>query len=174
MHLPGSWIYCMTSTSILTLNYLNWLASSFITRPNLSHYLLSELYNLCIHYSTLEKIIMFSKNTLLWSESCGYLTYTDLYCARVNMMTQIKHWRYTSETKLDMTDMASMVGGLNLEGGFDLTGDVEVNKLTSQQRPERRILRRTAELCLFPPQTVQEMRLNPAERGRQNACVGGG
>lgn len=68
--------------------------------------------------------------------------------------------------------MASMVGGLNLEGGFDLTGDVEVNKLTSQQRPERRILRRTAELCLF--QTVQEMRLNPAEQGRQNACVGGG
>lgn len=70
--------------------------------------------------------------------------------------------------------MASMVGGLNLEGGLDLTGDVEVNKLTSQQRPERRILRRTAELCLFPPQSVQEMWLNPAEQGRQNACVGGG
>lgn len=37
-----------------------------------------------------------------------------------------------SEIKLDVTDMASVVSGLNLEGGFDLTGDVEVNKVKSQ------------------------------------------
>lgn len=41
---------------------------------------------------------------------------------------QIKHWSYTSETQLDMTDM---VDGLILEGGLGLTGNV--NKLKSAE-----------------------------------------
>ena len=45
-----------------------------------------------------------------------------------------------------MADMVNMVGGLNLEGAPGLTGDVEVNELTSLQRFNRRILRRTAEV----------------------------
>lgn len=45
--------------------------------------------------------------------------------------------------------MVNMVSGLNLEGGLALTGDVEVNKLTSLQRLNQRILRRAAEVSAF-------------------------
>lgn len=74
----------------------------------------------------------------------------------------MKRRSYASEPQLDMTDMANMVGGLNLEGGLGLTGHVEVNELTSVQRLSRRILRRTAEISPFSVQSVQEIQLNPA------------
>ena len=45
-----------------------------------------------------------------------------------------------------MADRADTVGGLNLEGGLVLTGNVDVNELTSLQRLGRRIVRRTAEV----------------------------
>lgn len=52
----------------------------------------------------------------------------------------------TSETQLDMADRANTLGGLNLEGGLVLTGNVDVNELTSLQRLSRRMVRRTAEV----------------------------
>lgn len=45
-----------------------------------------------------------------------------------------------------MADMFNMTGGLNPEREPDLTGDVEVNKLTSLQR---QTLERTAEIPAF-------------------------
>lgn len=64
------------------------------------------------------------------------------------MMAVFDRARFGSETELDMADMGSMAGGLNLEGGLGLTGDVEVSKLTSPLRPSRSILRRTDEFFL--------------------------
>lgn len=53
---------------------------------------------------------------------------------------------YTSETQ---ADKANTVSGLDLERGLGLTGNVEVNELTSPQRLNMRILRRTAEVSAF-------------------------
>lgn len=66
-----------------------------------------------------------------------------------------------SETQLDMTDVLNMTSGLNLQGRSALTGDAELNKLTSQQRG---ILRRKAEISAFSGQSVQAMQLDTREK----------
>lgn len=74
----------------------------------------------------------------------------------------------TSETQ---AVMANAVSGLDLEGGLGLAGNVEVNELTSLQRLNMRILRRTAEgsaFCSVSSGNSAESRSWTQERERQD------